>query len=180
MGSNRKDEGDGTRIQRPHLLQTAETLRSVAAACAEEKARPEPRGEEKISVFWRVFGGTLLSIAALVVMTVYQQFSANLNELRAAITHLSEVQADLVKKDDLNSRATYLWAGIKEAGGDVAALKTRTALLESMTQVFEKEQKELHDKVDHLTERLAALEARPRASVNPTDKVPGPRAEPGE
>jgi hypothetical protein len=179
MGTNRKDEGDQTRIPRPHLLQVAETLRSVTAS-APEKARAEPRGEEKLSVFWRVFGGTLLSIAALVVMTVYQQFSANLNDLRAAINHVNEVQADLVKKDDLNGRATALWTGLKEVGGDVAVLKTKAALLESQSQGSDKERKDLRDKVDHLTERLAALEAQLRTPVSPTGKVPGTPSGAGE
>jgi hypothetical protein len=179
MGTNRKDEGDHTRVPRPHLLQVAETLRSVSASTP-EKVRGEPRGEEKISVFWRVFGGTILSIAALVVMTVYQQFSASLNDLRAAINHVNEVQADLVKKDDLNGRATALWTAVKEAGGDVAVLKTKAALLESQSQGSEKERKDLRDKVDHLTERLAALEAHLRAPVSRTGKVPGPPAGSGE
>jgi hypothetical protein len=168
----RKDDSDQSSVEQPHFLQAAETLRSVAAACAQEKARSEPRGEEKISVFWRVFGGTLLSIAALTVMTVYQQFSTNLNELRAAINHLSEVQADLVKKDDLNTRSMALWTSIKESGGDLALLKTKAALLESQTQASEKERKELHDKVERLTERLAALEGRQHLPVSPTLKVP--------
>jgi hypothetical protein len=169
MGMNRKDEGDDTRIQRPHLLQAAEMLRSAAANTPEKGAGP--RGEEKISVFWRVFGGTLLSIAALVVMTVYQQFSANLNELRAAINHINEVQGDLVKKDEVNSRVTPLWTATKEAGTDVATLKTQTALLASQSQGSDKERKELRDKVESLSERLAALEARVRVSVSPTVKV---------
>jgi septal ring factor EnvC (AmiA/AmiB activator) len=180
VGSNRNEEGERASGERPQLLQAAETLRSVTAACSQEKAREEPRSEEKISVFWRVFGGTILSIGALVVMTVYQQFSANLNDVRAAITHLNEVQADLVKKDDLNSRATALWGMLKEAGGEVASLKTRAALLDSQTQGSAKEQKEMHDKIEQLCERLAALEARLRVPVSPTVKVPGVAPGPGE
>ncbi len=180
MGSNRKDDSDHSSLDRPHFLQAAETLRSVAAVCANEKGRIEPRGEEKISVFWRVFGGTLLSIGALIVMTVYQQFSTNLNDLRAAINHLSEVQVDLIKKDDLNGRTNALWASIKESGSDLVLLKTKTALLESQAQSLDKERKELHDKVEQLSERLAALEGRQRAPVSPTLKVPAMPAGAGE
>ncbi len=180
MGANRVEDGEQSSLEHPHLLQAAETLRSVAAACAQHKGKSQPQGEEKMSVFWRVFGSTLLSIGALIVLTVYQQFSTNLNELRAAIDHLSEVQADLVKKDDLNNRATLLWASLKDAGNDVALLKTKAALLENQAQESEKERKELHDKVEQLSERLTALEARQRLPVSPTLKVPGGPAGAGE
>jgi hypothetical protein len=137
VGSNRMEDGEQTALEQPHLLQAAEALRSVAAACAQQKGRTEPSGEDKISVFWRVFGSTLLSIGALIVLTVYQQFSTNLNELRAAVDHLAEVQADLVKKDDLNSRAMALWESLREMSNDVAALKTKVAVLESREQMEE-------------------------------------------
>jgi hypothetical protein len=180
VGANRMEEEEPSPLEHPHLLQAAETLRSVAAACAKQKGKGEPQGEEKMSVFWRVFGSTLLSIGALIVLTFYQQFSTNLNELRAGLDHLAEVQADLVKKDDLNNRATGLWESIKEAGNDVSQLKTKAALLESQAQLSEKERQALHDKVEQLSERLAALEARQRLPVSPTLKVPGGAAGAGE
>jgi methyl-accepting chemotaxis protein len=180
VGANRMEDGEQSSLEQPRLLQAAETLRSVAAGRTRHKRKTEPQGEEKMSLFWRVFGSTLLSIGALIVLTVYQQFSTNLNELRAGLDHLAEVQADLVKKDDLNNRATGLWESIKEAGNDVSQLKTKAALLENQAQELEKERKELHDKVEQLSERLAALEARQRVPVCPTLKVPGGAAGAGE
>ena len=46
-----------------------ETLRSTADSKAIERT-----GEEKISLFWRVFGGTILSIVALVSITLDPTF----------------------------------------------------------------------------------------------------------
>ena len=47
-------------------LTVAETLRSVSVCKDEADAKAAPKSEEKISVFWHVFGGTLLSIGALI------------------------------------------------------------------------------------------------------------------
>jgi septal ring factor EnvC (AmiA/AmiB activator) len=141
---------------RPNLALSAEMLRN-AQECGREAAAP-PKGEEKISVFWRVFGGTLLSIAALVCMTIYQQFSASLNDLRASISHLNEFHAEVVKKDELNNRTTAIWASLKDLGNDVPVLKTHTAVLERQLRAVEQERKELVAQVQLLRERLAALE----------------------
>jgi hypothetical protein len=82
-------------IPRPTLaILTNEALRQGEPA---EAVPPKP--EEKISLFWRVFGGTLLSIAALVLMTVYQGLSSSINEVRNDLNHVRELQVDLVKKD---------------------------------------------------------------------------------
>jgi DNA repair exonuclease SbcCD ATPase subunit len=120
------------RVQGGNSLQAAETLRS-SAECASPPQAAEPRVEERISVFWRVFGGTLLSIAALVCITIYQQFSGSLNDLRRDLNHQNETRADLVKKDDFNNRISTLWNSIKELSAvstGVSALTERSKLLE--------------------------------------------------
>ena len=65
-------------------LAVAETMRSVSAFKEAPPAR-EGKGDEKISIFWRVFGGTLLSIGALVIMTVYTGLSGSISDLRKDI-----------------------------------------------------------------------------------------------
>jgi predicted nucleic acid-binding Zn-ribbon protein len=171
-----------------------ETLRRSSEPPA---APPAPsKGEERISLFWRVFGGTLLSIAALVVMTVYQQFASALNDLRGQIAHLNEVNggmakkedvndlrgqiahlneshAELAKKDDLNARATSLWGALKDVTGDASSLKTRTALLETQLKGAEDERKDLQKEVQGLRERLRVLEGRAPAKAPPEGKDSG-------
>jgi chromosome segregation ATPase len=81
-----------------------ELMRSAA-----ETARPdaaEARNEEKISIFWRVFGGTILSIVALAAITLYNNISSNITDLRGELNREREARADLVKKDEFNSRTT--------------------------------------------------------------------------
>ena len=147
--------------------------------------RPSPtrrsvpsKGEERISLFWRVFGGTILSIAALVGITVYQSFAANLNDLRTSINHVNELQASLATKDDLNTKSTSLWAASKDVTAQTADLKTRTALLETQLRIADEERKELNREVLSLRERLRTLELRrgdapPKANADPMRKADG-------
>jgi septal ring factor EnvC (AmiA/AmiB activator) len=151
---------DSNVIPRPALaLLSTEALRQGDAPAA-----PPAKGEEKISIFWRVFGGTLLSIAALVLMTVYQQIANSLHDLRGDLNHVRELQVDMVKKDDLNTRTTSIWNSLKEITNDVPSLKTRTALLESQLAAAEKERKDLCREVQALRERLATVEGRQASS----------------
>ena len=54
--------GDGYDL--PPTLEV-ETLRQAAPTAA---AAASPKGEERLPIFWRIFGSTVLSIAALVAM----------------------------------------------------------------------------------------------------------------
>jgi septal ring factor EnvC (AmiA/AmiB activator) len=138
-------------------------LREKGESCRIDLA--PSRGEEKISVFWRVFGGTLLSIAALVVMTVYQQFSASITELRNSVTRVNETHADFVKKDDLSSRTSKIWDTLKEITTALPAMKTHDSILDSQFKTAEQERKELVAKIQVLNERVAKLEAYQAAAA---------------
>jgi hypothetical protein len=163
----------------------AESLRNAAST---NDSAPAPKGEERISVFWRVFGGTLLSIAALVVLTLCQYFNNNLNELRNDLSrlneefrkdlghlnndlhkdlgHLNEINANLVTKEDFNNRLKSVWDTIKDLralGETVASLKER-ALLHDQQMKSQTERKELIAEIQHLRERLANLEGRQAAN----------------
>lgn len=108
----------------------AETLRRGADRPADD---PSPRSEERISVFWRVFGGTLLSIAALVVITVYNQFSGTLTDLRKEVNQLYEARAELLRKDEFNNRLSSVWMSIKDlqtTTQGLAALGERAKVLD--------------------------------------------------
>jgi hypothetical protein len=73
-----------------------ETVRSATA--------PAPGGndEHKISVFWRVFGGTILSIVALVSITLFNSIQSSISELRAETARAREALATAVKREDLD------------------------------------------------------------------------------
>jgi hypothetical protein len=129
----------------------AETLRSTSAPPAEGA----PKGEEKMSLLWRVFGGTLLSILALAAVTVYTQFNNGLNDLRGAVNHAAASQADLVKKEEFNARMTSVWNGIKEAQG----LKESVTALKERSLVADQEMKEEAARADSVARDLQALSA---------------------
>lgn len=142
----------------------SETLRNSAAA----EYAPAPKGEEKISLFWRVFGGTLLSIAALVVVTVYQQFSNTIGELRNDMIRLNEARADLLNKDEFNNRMTSVWNSIKDlqnGSATVTGLRERATLLEQQLKSAEDERKEMARTLQQVRERLAVVEGRQHASA---------------
>jgi hypothetical protein len=146
-------------------LLAAETLRSAAQP---PPAAEAPRTEERISVFWRVFGGTLLSIAALVIITVYNQFSTTLADLRKELNQLYENRAELLRKDEFNNRLNSVWAGMKDLQGaakGLAALDERAKLLEQQLERqarnAEEDRKELCRKLDE--QRKAAEEDRKEA-----------------
>jgi chromosome segregation ATPase len=89
-----------------------ETARAAAEAGA-EKAPEKKKDEEHISVFWRVFGGTILSIVALVSITLFNNMSNSITELRADISREREARAELVKKDEYNTRVTAMYERIR-------------------------------------------------------------------
>jgi hypothetical protein len=146
--------------QAPELtLVTAETLRAAALASLPAAS---PKGEERLPLFWRVFGATLLSIAALVVITLCQHFNSSLNDLRADVAHLNENQAHLVQKSEFSSHSTSVWNSIKELNelrATVVALKEKALVREEQLREQE-ERKELVRELQQLRERLATLEGR--------------------
>jgi chromosome segregation ATPase len=132
-------------------LLAAETLRSGGER---RPAGDAPRGEERMSLFWRVFGGTLLSIAALVIITVYNQVNTSLTDLRKELNQLYENRAELLRKDEFSARLTSVWNSLKElqsANQNLAALNERAKLLD---QQLERQTKSAEDERKDLCRRL--------------------------
>lgn len=108
----------------------AEALRLAdATGQATDAPQPEPakkKDEEGMSLFWRVFGGTILSITALVVITLVNNVSATITELRAEVAKVNEAKADFARKDDLNALrgVTTVHAGYRT---EIDSLKERVS-----------------------------------------------------
>lgn len=153
----------------------AEVMRSSASgsyARDRDRGRPpeptpaKPSDDEKMSLFWRVFGGTILSIVALVAVTLYNGLTGSITELRGELHRLSEAKADLIKKDEFNGRWTQMWTRVQELA---AVQVTVTALKEQFTQTCDRlstAQKEGKDGLDAtrtavgtMREAMLALEA---------------------
>ena len=164
--ANQERQDRDTAVQRTPAMAilTAEALRGVA-----QGARPEAalaKDEARMSLFWRVFGGTLLSIAALVLVTLYQQFTSSLNDLRHDIERLNEAQADLVKKDEFNSRTNSIWNGLSDAKSAHTSLAAMSEKLTSHEQTLKRaddERRQLQQEVKELRDRIATLEGRQSA-----------------
>jgi hypothetical protein len=137
-----------------------ETTRN-AAASSQAAAPPAKSGEEKLSVFWRVFGGTVLSIAALVVITAYQMQNSSIHELRNDLAKANEARAELVKKDEFTSSRTKIWEKFQEMQKDtvtVQQLKDRLGQMEEQNKVLAAGHKEDQDLQATLKQRMVSLE----------------------
>jgi len=168
-----RDEKQDALVRVPATaLVAAESLRSTSAlGCGPPQS---PKTEEKMPLVWRVFGGTMLSICALACITVYQQFSNGINDLRRDWAAEHEARADLVKKDELNSRLTPLWTGVKDAHAtisEITALKERCTMLQEQLKTAENDRKALGAELQQMRDRLVRLEARqePRPTAKTED-----------
>lgn len=145
-----EQNGNGT-------LVAAETLRSAAVAPVAQKLAP-PKEEEKMSLFWRVFGGTILSIVALVVITLYNNLTSTIAELRNDLNREREARTGLAKKDDVDSRSKSQYDRIRAVEGykvDIEAIKERVGA--SMVAV-DTVRKDLSSSMDGIKKDTACLE----------------------
>jgi len=155
-----------------------ETL-SLSETARPKTARHDRADDERISLFWRVFGGTLISIVALVAITLFNNLSNTLSEMRTEIARLNEARADVVKKDEFNARTTGVWdrvqavqsqlvgqtAGLTNLQAELTGLKERVSKQNLDLEAMRKEGSVAQDAVkkdlaaiDPLKERVAALE----------------------
>jgi hypothetical protein len=160
-----------------YRLVTAETLRN-AATHHQPPAKP---GDEKVSLFWRIFGGTILSIVALVIITAYQSVTNSITDLRTSISHLNEAKAEFVKKDEYSGSRTRTWDRMSEIQKEAAsatattqqaltALQEKSVARDQQFKQMEEERKELLKEVQSLRERLARVEAtKPAKPANEFD-----------
>ena len=107
----RRPEHEDESSDRTGELAAMETARSAAESAM--KAEPQKDEEHHISVFWRVFGGTILSITALVAITIYNNMSSSITELRNELSREREALAGMVKKDEFNTRNTAMYERIR-------------------------------------------------------------------
>lgn len=145
-------------------LAAAETMRNAVEAShgKEDAAKKE---DEKLSVYWRVFGGTVVSIVALVAINLFNNLYGSISELRTELNKEREARGDLVKKDEFQARITSQYERIRAAEGmqnTLAALRSEhDGIKESVkanAAAVEGVKKETAA-LDSLRERIAAVEA---------------------
>ena len=133
--SVKRDESDRSDLApRADLTPTvSQVLRAVDEAAKAGYPRPadHPHDDQKMSLFWRVFGGTILSIAALVAITLFNNITTGIadlraevvkanearasavNDLRAEIARGADARAELLRKDEFNSRIATAWTEVR-------------------------------------------------------------------
>ncbi len=121
--------------------------------------------EERVSLFWRIFGGTLLSITALGVLTAYQSVSSSISDLRTGLSHINESKAEFIKKDEYAAMRQRTWDSLNELQKEIAAiatplnqLKDRIAQIEEQNKTSAGERREMHEWQATIKERVLQLE----------------------
>jgi chromosome segregation ATPase len=158
------DEGAELNAQ---TVAAAETLRSAAESSAPKAEKKNT--EEHVSLFWRVFGGTILSIVALAAVTLYNNLSSGISDLRAELGKEREARAALAKKEDMDTRTKSIYDRIRVTEGykvELEALKERVTTNAAAVEAVRKDAAAMLDGVkkdtaglDVLKERVAAVEA---------------------
>jgi chromosome segregation ATPase len=182
----------------------------VAAAMRAAETEPAKKDEERYSLFWRLFGGTVLSIAALVGITLYNNLSSNIaelrgevnraneartnavTELRADLSRASEARADLIRKDEFNSRLSNNWdrvqavqqqytavnATLTSLKTELDGIKDRTGRQSLDLEAMKKDQSATTDALkkdvaalDTLKEKLATLVADLKTTRDDVQKL---------
>jgi DNA repair exonuclease SbcCD ATPase subunit len=142
-----------------------DTRKSEAVVLAASALRHEVRSgesvkahaEERLSMFWRVFGGTILSIFALVAVTLYNNLTNTINELRSEVNRSTEARAELVKKEEFNQRTQSMWDRVQA----LQELKPTVAGLKEQVAGYSEKQGDVKSVREHLTsleQRLKAAE----------------------
>jgi hypothetical protein len=166
------------------VVLAAGTLRVPETRAAEPVKVGHP--DDRLSMFWRVFGGTILSILALIAVTVYNNLQSNVTELRIELSRSNEARAELVKKEEFNARTQTMWdrlqalqelkatvTGLKEQvvtvgekQGDVKAVRDQLAMIEQRLKAADEDHKALAKAeltITALEQKTAARDAQLKA-----------------
>jgi len=146
-------------------VETARSITSLPLASPKD----EKKDEEKISLFWRVFGGTILSIVALVSITLFNNLQNSISDLRAELSREREARAALAKKDDVDARIKTQYERIRVVEGykaEIEAMKERSSANATSSETLRKDITSSLDAIKKETagielikERIAMLEA---------------------
>jgi hypothetical protein len=165
MEENKPNSGNRGNNANNTVLLEAEMVRPKSTTVV-QNPETKPVAEGNMSMFWRVFGGTILSIVALVVITVYNNISSSLGDLRRDLNSQIETKSEFVKKGDLERSTTSLWTAVKEvrtSANAVDTLNEKSKVIESQIDRNAKsasdERKELQGRIEE-NRKSAQEEAR--------------------
>jgi hypothetical protein len=160
---------------------TAE-MQALGVATAVTHPHPMPAkksDEEKMHIIWRVFGGAIISVAALGGFTLYNTLTSNIAELRAEVSRLNEVKAEAAKKEDVAALRTRADDNRRELDSQKerlskyrlemdAAKKEHAAATDGVKKDLTAVEKDLQKTLAEVREKLARLEGQ-QTPMKPTE-----------
>jgi DNA repair exonuclease SbcCD ATPase subunit len=109
---------------------------AFAAVHTRDHAAQQKSDEERMSIFWRVFGGTIVSICALAAITVFNHLNNSLAELRSDISRINEARGEFIKKDEFNTRISTNYERVQQLQSQNNSQNaTITSLQTAMTEM---------------------------------------------
>ena len=147
---------DDDALERSGELAALETMRSAAESSGEKPA--EKKEEERVSLFWRIFGGTILSIVALVSITLYNNISSSISELRADLGRERETRAEMVKKEEYNSRVSAIYERMRGIEGVKVEMEGLKEKVHTQANTVDGVKRDAAASTDALKKDAAALE----------------------
>jgi methyl-accepting chemotaxis protein len=170
-----RDDDQAAPNNNPDLdILTAETLRNSANNSEVQLHSPGgdggKSGEEKVSIFWRIFGGTILSIVCLVIISAYQSLTGTLKDLNGEINQLKESKADFVKKDDFAASRTKIWDRFTTDGQQIQAMTTTLATVKND---LGRQDQAIKDEVARLAGSIKSLQDEKREILASTQAAVG-------
>jgi len=136
------DRGDrqSCRSDSDSQILAVETLRGAGSKGAETAASGSE--EKGMPMIWRIFGGTLLSIAALVAITLYSQLSNRIDNLNdSTVKKFETVSDNLVKKQEFFDSRKGIWDNFQKMQKEMVEgdreLRERCVRLEGQLKVAE-------------------------------------------
>jgi len=185
VNPRRPDRDSNTNDDADSIILAAGTLRAGESRASTPRDHNHP--DDRLSIFWRVFGGTILSILALVAVTLYNNLTNTINELRSEVNRVNEARAELVKKEEFNSRSQAMWDrlqtlqelrvaitglkeqvnGLSDRQGDTKAVRDQLSVVEQRLKAAEDDHKALAKAelaVTTLEQKAAAREAQLKAA----------------
>ena len=156
MLQKRFDQEHDENTQPTPTLSASESLRTGTASGA--SPTHDPKDDDKISIFWRVFGGTLLSIVALVAVTLYNTLNSGISDLRAELTREREARLTFARKDEVEAHLKTQYERIRTVEGYKADIETMKERLSTSIAAIESNRKEVGGSIDGLRKETAGID----------------------
>jgi len=144
-------------------VRTTDTAEMQALQVATATAAPVKKNDdEKISIFWRVFGGAIVSVAALAGFTLYNTISSSISELRSENSRLKEdVTTSRTRADDNRREIDSLKERLTKYRAEMdVAKKEQCVATDGVKKDLTTVEKDLQKALAEVREKVARMEGQ--------------------